>query len=296
MTAVIQSETVLSLPSASGVEIVGPTAYVIADDAPFLYALDAATLAPAGQTQLFEAADFGGGRLPKPTKPDLEAMAACTWPGRGPGLLLFGSGSKALRRRGYWVPLPPGAGPGVPQALDLTALYAGAQAALPPGVPLNIEAAATTATELLLLQRGLGPGAAAVVLTLPLGPALAQLAGQGPAPAPIACRFRLPGIDGSPAGFSGATFVGGRLWVAASVENTTDPVGDGAVLGSFVGVLDLAAGTAAFARLTWADGRTYCGKVEGLAQRRSLPGGREELLLVTDDDLGGSTALVAAVG
>ena len=298
MTAAIQSETGLpGLPSASGIEIVGPTAYVVADDAPFLYALDAATLAPTGRIPLFETAGFAGGRLPKATKPDLEALAACTWPGRGPGLLLLGSGSAPLRHCGYWVPLPPvpgGAPP--PEALHLGALYAAARAALPPGALLNIEAAATTATELLLLQRGVGAGAAAVVLRLPLAAALAHLAGQGPAPTPAAQRFGLPAVDGCPAGFSGAMFLEGRLWVTASVENTADPVRDGAVLGSFVGVLDLATGTADFARLAWADGRAYRGKVEGLAQRRPLPGGRQELLLVTDDDQGGSTALVVEVG
>ncbi len=298
MTAVIYSETTLpQLPSASGVEIVGPTAYVVADDAPFLYALDATTLAPTGRITLFDAPDSASGRLPKATKPDLEALAACVWPGRGPGLLLFGSGSAPLRHRGYWVPLPlaPGAVPLPPQALDLTALHAAARAALPAGALLNIEAAATTDTELLLLQRGLGTGAAAVVLRLPLAATLAHLAGQGPAPTPAALEFQLPEIDDSAAGFSGATFVGGRLWVVASVENTADPVRDGRVLGSFVGVLDLATGTADFARLAWADGRAYRGKVEGLALRRTLPGGAYELLLVTDDDLGGSTALVAEV-
>ena len=102
MTAAILSETPLpGLPSASGVEIVGPTAYVIADDAPFLYALDAATLALTGQFQFFGTADFASGRVSKATKPDLEALAACIWPGRGPGLLLLGSGGTALRCRGY---------------------------------------------------------------------------------------------------------------------------------------------------------------------------------------------------
>ena len=43
MTATIRSETSLPhLPSASGVEIIGPTAYVVSDDAPYLYLLDAA--------------------------------------------------------------------------------------------------------------------------------------------------------------------------------------------------------------------------------------------------------------
>ncbi|MGI4885134.1 MAG: DUF6929 family protein [Janthinobacterium lividum] len=300
MTAIIHSETVLpDLPSASGVEIVGPTAYVIADDAPFLYALDAATLAPTGQVQLFDPAAVVAGRWPKATKPDLEALTACTWPGRGAGLLLLGSGSTPQRRRGCWVPLLPTPGAALaqqPQALDLAALYAAIQAALPAGALLNIEAAAATGTELLLLQRGVGAEGPAVVLRLPLAAALAHLAGQGPPPRPAAQAFRLPVVEGSPAGFSGATFADGRLWVAASVENTADPVLDGEVLGSFVGVLDLAAGTADFARLAWADGRAYRGKVEGLALRPRRPGAPQELLLVTDDDQGGSTALAATVG
>lgn len=141
----------------------------------------------------------------------------------------------------------------------------------------------------------MGTGAAAVVLRLPLAAALAHLAGQGPPPRPVAQAFRLPEIEGRPAGFSGATFTEGRLWVAASVENTTDPVLDDAVLGSFVGVLDLAAGTADFARIAWTDGRAYRGKVEGLALRPRQSGAPQELLLVTDDDHGGSTALVANV-
>lgn len=302
MRATILSEIQLPrLPSASGVEIIGPTAYVISDDAPFLYLLDAATLAPRGQIQLFETADFGTGRIPKARKPDLEALAACTWPGRGAGLLLLGSGSTAARRRGYWLPLlatPSFALPQLPQPLDLSALYAAAQAALPAGVPLNIEAAATTGTALLLFQRGVGAQAGGWLLSWPLAAALSQLAGGSdalPAALPAARRLALPAIEGSLAGFSGATVADGQLLVTASVENTTDPVLDGEVLGSFVGAINLKTGTSAFARLAWADGRAYRGKVEGLAVRRLRGPGHAELLLVTDDDQGGSTALLAEV-
>ena len=294
MTATLLSETPLPLPSASGVEIVGPTAYVVADDAPFLYALDAATLDLTGRIQLFDTADFALGRLPKARKPDLEALTACAWPGRGPGLLLLGSGSGPLRQVGYWLPLPARAATPV-QRLDLSALYAAALAALPPGTLLNIEAAAASQSELLLLQRGLGAGAAGV-LRFDLAAALAHLAGAGPAPAPGVQAYQLPEIAGCSAGFSGAAVApDGRLWVTASVENTRDPVLDGPVLGSFVGVLDGATGHATFARLAWADGRAYTGKVEGLALVGTVaPGtGAQALLLVTDDDRGGSTALRA---
>lgn len=298
MTATVLSEIVLpQLPSASGIEIIGHTAYVISDDAPFLYLLDAATLAPTGQIQLFETDAFGTGRIPKAAKPDLESMAAVVSPTGAAGLLLCGSGSRPNREVGYYVALP---APGIPQPafgqpLDLSALYAPLRTQLPAGAQLNIEAAATTAAELLLLQRGVG-GGPAQLFALPLAATLAHLLNESGAPAPAPNRvltFQLPPIDGHSAGFSGATFVNGTLFVTASVEATADAVLDGAVLGSFIGVVNLETQTATFARLAWADGRLYRGKVEGLAVRRTLGPGQLELLLVTDDDLGGSTAVVA---
>ncbi|MGI4759999.1 MAG: DUF6929 family protein [Janthinobacterium lividum] len=296
MTATILSEASLpQLPSASGVEIIGPTAYIVSDDAPYLYLLDAATLAPTGRVQLFETTEFGTGRIPKANKPDLESMAAIVGPSGQPGLLLCGSGSRPNRDKGYFVALPASSsGAASPQPLDLYPLYTQLRAHLPPGTTLNIEAAATTATELLLLQRSVG-GGPALLFGLPLGAALAHLLGLGtPAPAPVrVLPFELPALGGHAAGFSGATYVNGALLITASVEATTDAVADGEVLGSFVGVVDMAARAATFARLAWADGRAYLGKVEGLAVRRTLGPHTLELLLVTDDDRGGSTALAA---
>ena len=293
MTAIIHSEIILpGLSSASGIEIIGTTAYVIGDDSPYLYQLDAATLASIGRVPLFDAAGFATGRIPKPEKPDLECLVALTWPDGRPGLLLLGSGSLPTRARGWFVPTE---SPQVPEAVDLTALYDALRAQLPIGVVLNLEAAATTATELLLFQRTVGRADAALLFVLPLVAVLDFLQGNAPVPAAHQLVFELPLIDGCPAGFSGATFVDGRLFVSASVENTADAVLDGEVLGSFVGVLDVLAGTADFARLAWADGRAYLGKVEGLAVRQHLAPGRFELVLVTDDDAGGSTAAVAEI-
>jgi hypothetical protein len=301
VTAIILSETVLPhLPSASGVEIIGPTAYVVSDDAPYLYLLDAATLGPSGQLELFETTDFNTGRIPKASKPDLESMAAVVSPSGAAGLLLCGSGALPTRETGYFVGLPAAsdssaiAAPRFVQRLDLRGLYARLREHLPPGGNLNLEAAATTATELLLLQRPQGSGPA-LLFSLPLDATLAYLfEPRGPAPVPTqVLSFVLPTLSGYVAGFSGATYVAGQLLVSASVEATHDAIADGAVLGSFVGVVDMATSTAAFARLSWADGRAYLGKVEGLAVRRTLGPQALELLLVTDDDRGGSTALVA---
>jgi hypothetical protein len=242
--------------------------------------------------RLFATDPAGPARLPKPDKPDLESMAALTWPDGRAGLLLLGSGSLSNRARGWFVPTE---GRSTPELLDLTPLYAALKPHLPPGTALNLEAAATSATELLLFQRTVGRADAALLFRLPLAGALACLTGAGPAPAVRPVLFQLPQIGGCPAGFSGATFLNELLFVAASVEDTADAVLDGAVLGSFVGLINLEKQTGAFARLAWADGLAYIGKVEGLAVRRVLGAGRWELLLVTDDDAGGSTAVVAEV-
>ena len=293
MTATILTENPLpGLPSASGVEILGDVASVIGDDSPFLYQLDAATLALTVRIALFDAgAAFATGRLPKHTKPDLECMAALTWPDGRPGLLLLGSGSQPNRARGWFVPHE---NP-VPEPVDLAPLYALLVPLLPAGVVLNLEAAATTATELLLFQRTVGRADAALLFVLPLAEALRFLVGPVGAAAPAVHQlvFELPLLGGYPAGFSGATFVDGLLFVSASVENTADAVLDGDVLGSYVGVVDVAASQATLALLAWPDGRPYFGKVEGLAVRQQLAPGQFELLLVTDDDAGGSTAATA---
>jgi hypothetical protein len=303
VTATLLSETQLpALPSASGVEIIGATAYLVSDDAPFLYLLDAATLAPVSQVELFTSSEFGTGRIPKARKPDLESMAAVVAPTGATGLLLCGSGSLPTRETGYFVGLPAptaspeGATPRFVQRLDLRPLYAQLRAHLPAGATLNLEATAATATTLLFLQRPAG-GGPALLFELPLAPTLAHLF-EPHLPVPVPARvlsFRLPRLGGYAAGFSGATLVNGQVLVTATVEATADAVADGATLGSFVGRLDLTTQTATFARLAWADGRAYVGKVEGLAVRRPLGPNQWELLLVTDDDHGGSTALVAEV-
>lgn len=297
MTATVLSEIVIpGLPSASGVEIIGATAYVIGDDSAFLHQLDAATLAPTGRVRLFDADPNGPVRIPKLSKPDLECMTALRWPDGRPGLLLLGSGSRDNRARGWFVPTESAANL-QPEAVDLAPLYALLRPHLPAGAVLNLEAAATSATELLLFQRTVGRGDAALLFRLPLTATLDFLLAEGLAAAPEVqpLLFELPQIAGCPAGFSGATFVDDLLFVTASVEDTADAVLDGAVLGSFIGLVNLEARTAEFARLAWADGREYNGKVEGLAVRRALSIGRWELLLVTDDDAGGSTAVVAEI-
>lgn len=294
MQATILRELVLpNLPSASGVELVGEWAYVVGDDSPFLYALNAVSLEAGLSITLFETAHFSTGRIPKAEKPDLECLAALTLPSGETGLLTFGSGSAATREIGFWVPLANGSATVYPLALG--PLYKLLRAQLPTGISLNLEAAAATATELWLFQRGIGVGAQNQVFRLPLAAALdfIRLRTRQP-PAVHQHPLALPTVAGYPAGLSGATWYDDHLFLTASAEDTLDPLADGAVLGSLVGVAT-GGRQPVWARLVQPSGHAYRGKVEGVAVRRRTGPGRYELLLVTDDDAGGSTALLATL-
>ncbi|WP_400191723.1 DUF6929 family protein [Hymenobacter sp. B81] len=296
--AIVRQLPLPGLPSASGIEAIGEVAYVIGDDSPLLYCLNAATFQPGQPVTLFETAHFSSGRIPKDLKPDLECLTAVTTADGEYGLLALGSGATPARETGFWVNLAraqPGAAGVFP--LSLSALYQSMRRQLPAGLVLNLEAAATTADELFLLQRSVGTDLGNLLYRCPLEPALALLRHRSnQVPAFQVQRYQLPAINGKPAGFSGASGFQNKLFVTASVEDTVDAVADGAVLGSFVGWLDPQdrrdLTTAHLTRLELPGGQPYLGKVESVTVRRQLGPGRYELLLVTDDDAGGSTALV----
>ncbi|MBW3127313.1 DUF6929 family protein [Hymenobacter profundi] len=294
MQAIILRELVLpDLPSASGVELIGDSIYIVGDDSPFLYMLDAASLEAGRPTTLFETAHFSTGRIPKAKKPDLECLTALTLPSGETGLLTFGSGSAPTREIGFWVPLLHGSATVYPLALG--PLYKVLRAQLPVGISLNVEAAAATATELWLFQRGIGVGAQNLVFRLPLEPTLDFIRLRTAQPPTIRQQvLALPMVGGHTAGLSGATWYDGRLFVTASVEDTLDPVADGAVLGSLVGMAEPGK-SPTWVPLVQPNGQPYLRKVEGVAVRRRIAHGHYELLLVTDDDAGGSTALIATL-
>ncbi|GAA3955619.1 hypothetical protein GCM10022406_41290 [Hymenobacter algoricola] len=275
--------------------MLGPRAYIVGDDSPFLYCLDLQNLAITDRITLFDTTEFGTGRIPKLLKPDLECLTVLTTPTGETGLLLCGSGATAAREVGYWVTFAANSRVAAVRPLALGGLYAALRTALPPGVVLNLEAAAASATELLLFQRTVGTGSGNLVYRLPLPATWDFLLGQTTqVPAFRSQLYQLPTIDGRPAGFSGATMFEEQLFITASVEDTADAVADGAVLGSFVGVLSAEPPlqSVVLTRLELPDGQPYRGKVESIAVYRRLAPARWEMILVTDDDAGGSTALV----
>ncbi|OUJ72456.1 DUF6929 family protein [Hymenobacter crusticola] len=293
-----------NLPSASGVEVVGDRAYIIGDDSPFLYCLDVHSFAAGAPVTLFETAHFSTGRIPKDLKLDLESMTVVPGSNGETNLLLFGSGATSARENGFWVELTAdGRAAATVYPVSLAGLYAALRAALPAGITLNLEAAAATQTELLLFQRTVGSTAGNLVFHLPLLPTLEYLRHRQTQVPPVQTQFYLlPAIEGKPAGFSGATVFQDTLFITASVEDTGDAVADGTVLGSFIGILpstESASRTAPInlplTQLVLPNGNPYRGKVESVAVRHVMRPGQYELLLVTDDDAGGSTAVVVEV-
>lgn len=301
MSATIQGQHLFrEIPSASGLELAAGKLYIIGDDSPFLYVLDPATLRQTGRIRLFESADFGSGRIPKKLKPDLECLTQLEINGANT-LVAFGSGSTANRDRCFTLSLPASAA-GRPRVQEhsLKVLYEALQSdkKLLGGEVLNLEAAATTPDHLLLLQRA-ARGGPNLILAFSRQEFAAYLAGsRQELPGYAAIPFHLPTLAGLPSRFSGAHVYGQRLFFTASVENTSDAILDGEVLGSFVGwveLADLKPGQAplevATALVLQKDKKPYPGKVESLVILDNPQAGTFRALAITDNDQGQSDLL-----
>ncbi|WP_237587093.1 DUF6929 family protein [Pontibacter russatus] len=291
-----QKLTYEHLPSASGIELVDSAYYVVGDDSPYLYELDA-QYKLAQRHVLFDTADFATGRIPKPLKPDLEAMAHFTY-GRDQMLLLIGSGSSDRRNRAFVVNVTDGM---QVRELDFTRLYMFLKRVLrmKTDSELNLEGFAMDETDTYIMQRALGT-AAGVLFRFPTRGFKDFVMGEGDIPAAAVYHFALPELGGYMAGFSGAYAFGGKLFFTASVENTPNAIEDGEVLGSLVGLIELnALPYAADAtnplrvpavQLMNPDGSVYTGKAESLVVAAG-EGGAYKLVVVSDDDQGGSELL-----
>jgi hypothetical protein len=152
------------------------------------------------------------------------------------------------------------------------------------GGQLNVEGAATSADELVLLQRGIpAPGAVPLnaALHLNLGAFVAWLRGRGSLPKPTQIRrYELPHQGSLGYGFSGLTHIGADRFVfTASSEDTPSALHDGPILGSKIGLL--ASERAWTADLVDANGRQLAIKAEGVL---SLPDRPDRFWIVLDSD------------
>jgi len=273
------------IPSASGMAIIGDSVFVVGDNSPWLFKIDTAGRI-LDRTLLWpDAHDLPEGIYPKKVKPDIEAMAVVQ-DGGATTLIMLGSGSHSPQRD-VWIEVRLGETP-VVSTFPLTAFYAELRSHT--GLlenELNIEAVEVVGNELLLFNRGVN-----LVMRYDLS-AVRQFLLEGTnCPTPEFVRVALPMIQGLEAGFSGATMLPGTAQVifTATVENTSNWIDDGAVMGSFIGMFSLNALHEGIAPpcIMLADTAL---KVESVAVTDHDGKGTAHLLLVTDADGGASELL-----
>jgi len=230
------------LSAASGIVVAGRFLYVVADDEQYLGVFDLTGQGDGNKLPLFpgELPDDAAAR--KASKADLEALVRLPpFAGYAKGALFaLGSGSKPNRQTGVLLGLDEsGASSGAPNAVDLSALYAPLRQRFP---ALNIEGAAVTDGQLVLLQRASGGHPENALIWFPLQDVLHALS--------VAGALRLPElpfdvqtidlgrIDGVPLGFTDAAALpDGRLVFSAVAENIDDTYRDGPCIGAAIGIL-----------------------------------------------------------
>ncbi len=218
-------------------------------------------------------------------KADLEACALLP-DGR---LLVLGSGARPERRVALAVSME-----GAAEVLHAGPLFDAIDRALEPlSCATNVEGVSVLGDAVFFLQRAPGRGdAPCVVLRGDTREVLGALSTTGAAPSLHARVVDLGALDGTRVTWTdGVALYGVGLVFTATAEDTSDPVLDGVVKGSFLGLVDRA-GRVSLARLRDVDGAPLTAKVEGLA----LAGARAWLVVDPDDEARASDLLDVPFG
>ncbi|HMJ16740.1 MAG TPA: hypothetical protein VK524_35250 [Polyangiaceae bacterium] len=280
------SERAPFVRGASGLAHFGEQLAVVQDDTQFLGligrdgSVHSLTLPPGPEhRRRFEAA-LGNKHL----KLDFEAVTAFAH-GDSWLLIAFGSGSSPARESILVVEKKSPASVANARLVPAKDLYAMLRAAHAfCGGKLNIEGAASSTNELVLLQRGMPVTSGQPInaaLHLELDAFLAWLNAAGPLPRPTQIRrYRLGRVGSLQYGFSGLTALDDERFVfTASAEDTTSALLDGPVIGSRIGLI---AGERAWAGdLVDSAGRLLPIKAEGVL---SLDARRDRFWIVLDSD------------
>ena len=234
MKITIESRKLLEqIPSASGIEFMGNKFWIVGDNSPWLFELNQ-DFYIQNKYAIYSMKELENDILPKNKKHDFEALTAIMWENDS-ALFIFGSGSK-LEQRNYGRLIQFGLEPSVTE-FDLGDFYAliKDEAKLDKD-EFNLEAAAVIEDKLYLFNRGKNK-----IISMKTDNFISFIQNEKEKLKIKVTNVDLPSIDGVQAGFSGATadVVNGNIIFTASVENTSDWVNDGAVLGSFIGVIEL---------------------------------------------------------
>ncbi|MCX7748005.1 MAG: hypothetical protein N2645_14140 [Clostridia bacterium] len=256
------------LPSASGMIYKDGHYYVAGDDSPYLFKLDQ-KFNVSSRLLLKDYPVDQNGRILKSDKPDFEAIENFKWKD-DEWLLIIGSGSKAIKREVAFLVSDDGK---KKQEKNMAPFYKQLGTAAGFGVDelINLEGLCVTKDRFLFVNRC--NAVANIIFSVSKKEFMNYLQGQTTTVNDIkAYRLQLPKIDGYLAGLSGAEYIEktGELLLTASVEVTGDPINDGKILGSFIGVMPLKdlknnMDATGFFSLLESEGKPYVTKVESIA-------------------------------
>ncbi|WP_294821710.1 hypothetical protein [uncultured Flavobacterium sp.] len=257
---------IIGIGSASGLFLSGNSLYIISDNSHILYEYDMENKT-LGKVPLADASHEGAlENIPKPDKPDYEAMAA-----KGNDLYLFGSGSTEKRNAIARIDL---ANNGALPGIDATDLYMIMQefGQIDAG-NFNIEAAVNNGDIWYLFNRGNGPKGKNGIFTLEgdINETSFQI---------IYNEVKLPKINGAKSGFTDAVKVGEKMWFIAAAEKSNSTYKDGEVAGTLIGRIDIESMEVEYAQTISAKN-----KFEGITLYKENPASLEFLLCEdTDSD------------
>ena len=273
-------EELKEIPSASGIEIINDSIYVIGDNSIFLYVLNK-KYEIKDKILIASPDNAVNDIIPKAKKHDYEAMASVEI-GNDKLLLIFGSGSKSPERDSLAIVSLDKKTP--PKTYSLKNFYETIRAytTLNPE-EMNIEAAVTHNNCLYLFNRGKNR-----VLECALNDFRNHIENEAPAPLLKAYKINLPSAGLLQAGFSGATIISkeNKIVFTASIENTANWIEDGEIMGSYIGIIDLRHLKDNYTPpciLIGEKKQSLKIKVESIAVLSSAAG-KANLLLVTDSD------------
>ena len=229
---ITEHKELTGIASASGIEATSQGLYIIGDNSPFLFKLNS-QLEIEEKIKLFPENQKTDSLFEKMAKPDLEALT--TADKNGHILYAFGSGSKSPERD-ILIEIDLRKG-GEISEYSLKNFYEDLKAkAQLSSETLNIEAAAILGDDIFLFNRGKN-----LIVRYSLSDFKKYLEGTGKIPLFQIFNVQLPEINGISAGFSGASLneANESIIFTATVEDTSNWIDDGEVLGSFLGVIPL---------------------------------------------------------
>lgn len=271
----IEERYLLDFPSGSGMVISGDSAYVISDDAPWLFRL---SLTTRQYTRIpIIGADISMHRIPKPVKPDYEALCKLKI-GEEYFLAAFGSGSISPERDSLL--LIPLHDLDRQRKIDLSALYKKLKGNNP---VINIEGAAANDSTLFLMDRETNQ-----VHQFPLS-SFAEYVNSVGTQTPADITSHTISLSGSfSTRISGGSFLNNTtLLFCASMEDTPDAIQDGKIYGSYIGVINTNdMSLRLMFPLTDAEGKTPADKLESIDLQGQNNDGSYNAWAIADNDQG----------